>query len=188
MKFYYSKLLFALLIFLVGFNGFTQSEIKGKVADFMTYAPIESASVYIDKTTIGTITNVDGKFALRVPQANLSDTLVISSKSFKITIADFENGSDIFLEEDVASLEEVLLIADTRPKTGNDIMIRALERLPDNMPNQPFLQKGFLRHKERNKKEYKWLIEAAITLYDSEYAAGAKDNLKLNVDENKKEQ
>ncbi len=189
MKFYYSKLLFALLIFLVGFNGFTQSEIKGKVADFMTYAPIESASVYIDKTTIGTITNVDGKFALRVPQANLSDTLVISSigfKSFKTTIADFENGSDIFLEEDVASLEEVLLIADTRPKTGNDIMIRALERLPDNMPNQPFLQKGFLRHKERNKKEYKWLIEAAITLYDSEYAAGAKDNLKLNVDEIRK--
>ena len=189
MKFSYSKLLFALLIFLVGFNGFTQSEIKGKVADFMTYAPIESASVYIDKTTIGTITNVDGKFALRVPQANLSDTLVISSigfKSFKTTIADFENGSDIFLEEDVASLEEVLLIADTRPKTGNDIMIRALERLPDNMPNQPFLQKGFLRHKERNKKEYKWLIEAAITLYDSEYAAGAKDNLKLNVDEIRK--
>lgn len=189
MKFFYQKLFVLILVSLIGIQGFAQAEIKGKVADFMTYAPIESASVYIDKTTIGTITNVDGKFALRVPQANVADTLVISSigfKSYKTTIADFENASDIFLEEDVASLEEVVLVADTRPKTGNDIMLRALERLPDNMPNQPYLQKGFLRHKERNKKEYKWLIEAAITIYDSDYGAGARNNIKLNVDEIRK--
>src|SRR5690606_597592 len=118
-----------LLISFIGLNSFSQTEIKGKVADFMTYEPIESASVYIDKTTIGTITNVDGKFALRVPAVNLSDTLVISSigfKSFKTTIEDFESGSDIFLEEDVASLDEVVLVADTRPKTGNDIVVRAI--------------------------------------------------------------
>ncbi|HLW31371.1 MAG TPA: carboxypeptidase-like regulatory domain-containing protein [Aequorivita sp.] len=178
-----------LLISFIGLNSFSQTEIKGKVADFMTYEPIESASVYIDKTTIGTITNVDGKFALRVPAVNISDTLVISSigfKSYKTSIEDFENGSDIFLEEDVASLDEVVLVADTRPKTGNDIVVRAIERLPENLPAEPYLQKGFLRHKERNKKEYKWLIEAAITLYDSDFAAGAKDNLKLNVDEIRK--
>ncbi|MGB3344614.1 MAG: carboxypeptidase-like regulatory domain-containing protein [Aequorivita sp.] len=178
-----------LLISFIGLNTFAQTEIKGKVADFMTYEPIESASVYINKTTIGTITNVDGKFALRVPAVNIKDTLVISSigfKSYKTSIEDFENGSDIFLEEDVASLDEVVLVADTRPKTGNDIVVRAIERLPENLPAEPYLQKGFLRHKERNKKEYKWLIEAAITLYDSDYAAGAKDNLKINVDEIRK--
>src|SRR5690606_23127344 len=60
------------------------------------------------------------------------------------------------------------------------------ERLPQNLPEEPYLQKGFLRHKERNKKEYKWLIEAAITLYDSDYAGGSKDNLKINVDESRK--
>lgn len=182
---------FLFLIFLSGvsFSGFSQTELKGKVADFMTYEPIESASVYLDKTTIGTITNVDGNFVLRVPDANLSDTLVISSigfKSYKMTVGEFENGSDIFLEEDVAPLDEVVIVADTRPKTGNDIMVRAIERLADNLPAEPYMQKGFLRHKERNKKEYKWLIEAAITLYDSDYAAGAKDNLKLNVDEIRK--
>ncbi len=189
MKYTYFRLLLVVMISFVSLKGFSQTEIKGKVADFMTYAPIESASVYIEKTTIGTITNVDGKFSLKVPQANLSDTLVISSigfKSYKIAITGFVSGSDIFLEEDVASLDEVVVVADTRPKSGNDIMLRALERLPDNMPSQPFLQKGFLRHKEKNKKEYKWLIEAAITLYDSEYGAGTKDNLKLNVDEIRK--
>lgn len=183
------KISFIILITLISVQSFSQTEITGKVADFMTFEPIESASVYIDKTTVGTITNVDGKFSLRVPQGNLSDTLIISSigfKSYKMAIEEFENGSDIYLEEDVAPLDEVVLVVDSRPKTANDVMIRAIERLPDNLPEEPFLQKGFLRHKERNKKEYKWLIEAAVTLYDSDYAAGAKDNLKLNVDEIRK--
>jgi len=183
------KISFIILITLISVQSFSQTEITGKVADFMTFEPIESASVYIDKTTIGTITNVDGKFSLRVPQENFSDTLIISSigfKSYKMAIEEFENGSDIYLEEDVAGLDEVVLVVENRPKTANDVMLRAIERLPDNLPEEPFLQKGFLRHKERNKKEYKWLIEAAVTLYDSDYAAGAKDNLKLNVDEIRK--
>jgi len=170
-------------------SSFAQTQIKGKVSDFMNFAPIESASVYIKNTTVGTITNVEGKFAIMVPGKNISDTLVISSigyKSYEKLISDYENGSDIFLEEDMASLDEVVLVADTRPKTGNDIMIRAIERLPENLPSQAYLQKGFLRHKERNKKEYKWLIEAAITVFDSDYGAASKDILKINVDETRK--
>src|SRR5690554_2638110 len=189
MKFTRLKTYLVILISFLALNSFAQTELKGKVADFMTYMPIESASVYIKNTTVGSITNVDGKFALRVPEANLADTLVISSigfKSFEMVIDQFENGSDIFLEEDVASLDEVVLVTDTRPKTGNDIMVRAIERLPENLPDEPYLQKGFLRHKERNKKEYKWLIEAAITLYDTDYGLGAKDNLKINVEETRK--
>ena len=124
-----------------------------------------------------------------MPQQHLQDTLVISSigyKSFKVVISEFENGADIFLEEDVASLDEVVIVADPRPTTGNGIVQKAIEKLPKNLPEQPYLQKGFLRHKERNKKEYKWLIESAITLYDSSYASGAKNNLKINVDETRK--
>ncbi|KXN98319.1 hypothetical protein LS48_12205 [Aequorivita aquimaris] len=189
MKHFTLKSLFTLFIFFITATTFAQTELKGKVADFLTFQPIESASVYIENTTIGSITNADGNFVLKVPQQHLQDTLVISSigyKSFKVIISEFENGSDIFLEEDVASLDEVVIVADPRPTTGNGIVEKAIEKLPKNLPEQAYLQKGFLRHKERNKKEYKWLIESAITLYDSSYAAGAKDNLKINVDETRK--
>ncbi|CAM3455568.1 carboxypeptidase-like regulatory domain-containing protein [Aequorivita lipolytica] len=189
MKYFIKKYFFTLFIFFIGATTFAQTELKGKVADFLTFQPIESASVYIKNTTIGSITNADGNFVLKVPQQNLSDTLVISSigyKSFKVVINEFENATDIFLEEDVASLDEVVIIADPRPTTGNGIVQKAIEKLPKNLPEQPYLQKGFLRHKERNKKEYKWLIESAITLYDSSYASGAKNNLKINVDETRK--
>src|SRR5690554_492367 len=183
------KLFLIFSVFLFGLSSYAQTEIKGKVTDFMTYEAIESVSVYIENTSIGTITNADGKFSLRVPEANLADTLVISSigfKSFKTAIADFEDEMDVFLEEDIAPLDEVVLVADTRPKTGNEVMERAIERLPRNLPEDAYMQKGFLRHKERNKKEYKWLIEAAITLFDENPGQSTKENLKINVDEIRK--
>ena len=130
-------------------NAVAQTEIKGKIVDFSNLHPIESANIYIKNSTIGTISNTDGNFVLVVPPESLNDTLVISSigyKSFKTAIQDFDATMDIFLEEDIASLDEVILIAETRPKTGNDIVLRAIKGLADNLPEQPYLQKGFLRH------------------------------------------
>ena len=189
MKYSYSKHFFGLLVCFICVNAFAQIEIKTKIVDFSTFLPIESASIYVKNTTIGTISNSDGKFILLVPREFEKDTLIISSigyKSFKATISDFDDSMEVFLEQDIASLDEVVLVATTRPKTGNDIVLRAIEELPENLPEQPYLQKGFLRHKERNKKEFKWLIESAITLYDSSYASAASENLKINVDENRK--
>lgn len=183
------KHIFSFLILFFSINAVSQTELKGKVVDFMTYEPLENASVYIENSTIGSVSNIDGKFVLSVPKGLVNDTLVISSigfKSFRILVNDFVNDEDVFLEEDIASLDEILIIAGTRPKTGNDVVLKAIENLPENLPEQPFLQKGFLRHKEFNRREYKWLIESAITLYDSSYASGASDNLKINVDENRK--
>lgn len=178
------------ILFLSGsLSAIAQTEIKSKITDFTTFLPIESASIYLKNTTIGTVSNSDGRFVLQVPREYENDTLVISSigyKTFKTNVADFDASEDIYLEEDIASLDEIVLVASTRPKTANDIVIRAIERLPRNLPEEPYLQKGFLRHKERNKKEYKWLIEGALTLYDSSYASGARENLKLNVDEIRK--
>jgi len=189
MKYSYFKHFVGLWIFVFGLTAFAQTELKSKIVDFQTYLPIESASIYVQNTTVGTVSNADGKFVLLVPREFQNDTLVISSigfKSFRTPVASFDDSMDIFLEEDIASLDEIVVVASTRPKTGNDIVLRAIERLSNNLPEQPYLQKGFLRHKERNKKEYKWLIESAITLYDSSYASGSEDNLKINVDEMRK--
>jgi len=168
---------------------FSQKEIKNKIVDFATLVPLENASIYVQNTTIGTISNKDGKFVLIVPEEVEKDTLIISSigyKSFKTAISDFDNTIEIYLEEDIASLDEVLLVAETRPTTGNEIVLKAIDKLKLNLPDSSYIQKGFLRHKERNTKEFKWLIESAITLYDSSYQTKASDHLKINVDEMRK--
>ncbi len=185
------RIILGFSIFLIGFGAFAQSEVElsGKVVDFATFMPVSNANIYVNNTTIGTVSNIDGKFLLVVPERYKSDTLVISSigyRSFKTTIADYDPTMDIFLEEDIASLDEVVVVADPRPTTGNEIVLKAVERLPRNLPDSSYMQKGFLRHKERNQIEYKWLIESAITVYDSSYAANSAENLLINVDENRK--
>ncbi len=189
MKKSFVKYLATLSLVFVTVSSFAQKEIKNTIYDFTTQEPVIGASVYIKNTTIGTISNIDGKFLLQIPKKNINDTLIISSigfKSFKTAINEFDASTPIFLDQDVASLDEVVIVAETRPKTGNDIVLRALERLTVNMPDSSYIQKGFLRHRERNKKQYKWLIESAISLYDSSYASSAKKYLKINVDETRK--
>lgn len=179
----------ALFIYLLGFIGFSQTEIKNKVLDTLDSYPISSASVYIKNTTIGTVTNIDGNFLLQVPKKNENDTLIISSigySTYKVPINDFDASKEIYLKEEEASLDEVLLIAESRPTTGNEIVLKAIERLERNMPDSSYIQKGFLRHKERNKLEFKWLIESAITVYDSGYTSNSADYLKVNVDQVRK--
>src|SRR5690606_15448301 len=183
------KHVLGLIDFFSGLYVLSQTEIKNSVLDSGTFSPLESASVYVKNTTIGTITNTDGKFVLVVLERYQSDTLVISSigyKSYKVPVNEFDSSFDVYLEPDVASLDEILLVADTRPKTGNDIVLRALERLSENLPDSAYLEKGFVRHKERNKKEFKWLVEGAITLYDSSYQTNTSEFLKINVDELRK--
>ncbi|MCD2260634.1 carboxypeptidase-like regulatory domain-containing protein [Psychroserpens luteolus] len=180
-------LAFSILFFTI--TATSQTEVKNKIVDFTTLLPIESASIYVKNTTIGTVSNSDGKFLLQVPQEFEKDTLIISSigyKSFKVPVNEFDNSVDVYLEEDVASLDEIVLIAETRPKTGNEIVLRAMEKLSNNLPDSAYIQKGFLRHKERNKVEFKWLIESAITVYDSGYGSKSSDYLKINVDQMRK--
>ena len=189
MKSTYFTSLLAVMFLLFGISAISQNEVKNKILDFGTLMPIESASIYVQNTTIGTVSNADGKFVLLVPAQFVNDTLVISSigfKSFKTPVGEFDNTQEIYLEEDIASLDEILLVAEIRPKTGNDIVIKALEKLEANMPDAPYLQKGFLRHKERNRREFKWLIESAITVYDSSFISSAASNLKINVDQVRK--
>jgi hypothetical protein len=185
----FSIYIFAYMFFFFASSAIAQIELKNKIIDHGTLMPLENASIYIENTTIGTISNSDGKFLLVVPNEYAKDTLVISSigyKSFKTPVDEFDREVEIDLEEDVAFLDEVVLIAETRPKTGNDIVLKALEKLPENMPDRPYMEKGFLRHKERNRTEFKWLIESAITLYDSGFASNSTENLKLNVDQVRK--
>ena len=186
----YKKYLVLILLCLCSATLFAQIELKNKVVDFNKGEGIESASVYIKNTTIGTVTNADGKFSLQVPKRHENDSLVVSSigySTYKIPISEYDADFEIFLEEEVASLEEVLIVGEPRPTTGNDIMVRAIERLPRNMPDSSYLQKGFLRHKERNKNEFKWLIESAITVYDSGFTVPtSKKFLKINVDQVRK--
>ena len=47
---------------------YAQTELKNKIVDFEKLLTLENANIYIQNSTIGTISNSDGKFVLQVPK------------------------------------------------------------------------------------------------------------------------
>ncbi len=80
--------------------------VKGTVIDELG-EPVIGASVLVEKTTVGTITDLDGHFAISVPDKG---KLVISFIGYVTrTISDFKE-TRIVLKEDMMKLDEVVVV------------------------------------------------------------------------------
>ena len=101
-----------LLIVLIDYSGFSQ-EISGTVLDAKTKAPIETAVIYFDNTTKGTVTNSNGRFSIEYSDA-IQSPLIISFLGYKKQIIKNYRtlkSINIQLEEAHELLNEVLINA-----------------------------------------------------------------------------
>lgn len=104
-----------LFLFLLGSiqTGLAQT-LNGVVLDKEYETPLENVNIYIEKTEIGTATNENGKFRLKLNSlASPSDSLTFSSvgyKTLKIALADLDkNSNTIFMSELTNELGEVVV-------------------------------------------------------------------------------
>lgn len=103
MKFLLYFLIFPILIF-------SQIKIQGNVYDEKG-EPIFGVSVYVDGSTIGTITNDLGFFALEL-NSETNASLVFRSMGFittSVNLKSYSNPITIILKEDVKALKEVVI-------------------------------------------------------------------------------
>lgn len=126
-------LLFALITFSSGI--FAQNRtVQGTVSDANTGEALIGVSVVVKGTTVGTVTDIDGKFTL---PAAANSTLVISYVGYIKQEVNVENQTSflIKLEEDSKMLDEVVVIGygTMRKKdlTGSIVQIR-----PDRLANE----------------------------------------------------
>lgn len=87
-----------------------QRTLTGQVTD-ETGMPIPGVSVYVQDTSIGTVTDIDGEFSLDGPD-DPNAILVFSSLGFtpqEIRLGD-QTSFNIILEEDMEGLDEVVLV------------------------------------------------------------------------------
>lgn len=102
------------------------NRISGVVVD-NNGEPVVSASVAVKGTTIGTVTDLDGKFSVNVPEGR--NTLVFTLVGMKTVEARATQGMNVVMEEDVTALDEVLVVAFSTSKksafTGSASVINA---------------------------------------------------------------
>lgn len=87
-----------------------QQKISGVVTDAITKEPIIGANIIIEGTTKGTVTDIDGRFSLDLPQQNA--VIVISYLGYNTERVSVGSGSEVEVKliPDIKSLEEVVVV------------------------------------------------------------------------------
>jgi hypothetical protein len=124
------KRLLFLLFFFISASVFSQSgyTIGGKIIDETTKLPLLGASVFAENTTIGTATNEQGYFNLRLPNGGYSIVVTFTgyqTETKRVTSGDAGNSEIVFeIKKKERSLEEFIVkstseVADGLAKYGD---------------------------------------------------------------------
>jgi TonB-linked SusC/RagA family outer membrane protein len=92
-------------------NKFQQHAIQGRITDAVTNEPIVGATVIIEGTTSGAVSDVEGKFTIEVNKPD--DVLIISFLGYnseRIILGGQDTSLDIKLIPDITHLDEVVVV------------------------------------------------------------------------------
>jgi len=174
MKVYYTLVILSVILF----QSFTLNaqqdsslfyQVAGKVVDDKTRKPIVYADIIISGTNKGTVANIDGEFAFKVPTNETGDSLIFSSIGYEnktLSIEDLqETGNLIKLTPATVNLSEVFI----RSNDARSILMAALEKKHDNYRTEPFMVTAFYRESIKRRRKYVAVSEAVIDAYNASY-------------------
>jgi TonB-dependent starch-binding outer membrane protein SusC len=87
-----------------------QKAISGTVSDSKTGQSIIGVNILIQGTNIGTVTDVDGRFSLQVPDLNSKLVFSYMGYSKQVIALDGKTNLDVKLEEDAVILNEMVVV------------------------------------------------------------------------------
>ena len=141
--------------------------IRGQLFDKQTKKPLPFVSIGIVEKNIGTISNYDGFFVLKLPSKLLSSLITISHLGYKckqIPIqALIDQKVDIYLETEYISIQEVI-IHNVDPR---DIIKKVYTNRFDNYPCSPIYITSFYREGVSRDSKYLNYSEAIVKIFKS---------------------
>ncbi|MCO6492954.1 MAG: carboxypeptidase-like regulatory domain-containing protein [Phaeodactylibacter sp.] len=144
--------------------------VTGNVQDAGNGRPLAYAHVGIPEKGIGTVTGHDGGFTLKVPQAYSQSKLSVSFigyETFEQPLGTLRSPATIRIKAIPTSLQEIVVMDE---RAVEDIIRRAVRRIPDNYPSRPNSATGFYRESRTNAvQEYLYMAEGVLDIYKTSY-------------------
>lgn len=141
--------------------------IQGQILDKQTKQPLPFVTIGIIGENLGTISNFDGIFSLKLPARLNNSSVLISHLGFKnqqIPIQAFiGNNLDILLETEFISIQEVII----RNIDPLEVIRKAVANRSVNYSTEPFYITGFYREGVQKDTKYLNYSEAIIKIYKS---------------------
>ena len=154
-------------------------DIAGKVFDNTSKEVMAYANIAVLGKSIGTVTNEQGEYTLKIPDKLLFDTLVISYIGYKniyIAINQLsENKNNFYLTPDSYFIDEVVI----RGYNANEILKEAIKRINKNYYTDPYQITAFYREWVKKESDLAAITEAVIEVYKSPYLGPFSDQVRL---------
>jgi hypothetical protein len=153
---------------------------QGKVIDSQTGKPIIFTSIFLTGTNIGTVSNSDGEFLIKVPMFLENKVIGFSSIGYKNLEMPVNRLSPeenlVELEPNPIPIQEVTIIN----QDARDLVSMALQSIPDNYSNVPVMMTSFYRETIKQNRQYVSVSEAVLDGYKASYTnAGDLDRVKI---------
>ena len=155
--------------------------ITGLVKDAQTRRPIAYASVFVDQAEVGTVTNADGGFILKIDKTLRATHFTISHLGYhnvNFRINDYLLGDryEFYLEPTSVLLEEVVI----KPNDARSIVEQAIAKITSNYPEQNYRLTGFYREAIKQRRDYVSISEAVVEVDQTPYVAhSGTDRVKI---------
>ena len=160
----------ALMAILMPSTLYAQSDktISGTVTDRQTGKPLPYAHVFLQGTSVLTVTSAEGTFLLHIPSDIKGGILEVSTlgyTNYQIKISKASSKLDIKLEPGVKILEAV----DVSVSTPEKLISSAVRRVPNNYFQEQALLRGFYRETGTINDQYGHIGEAVVNIQKGPY-------------------
>ena len=142
---------------------------QGKVVEIQTGKPIIFASIFLSGTNIGTVSNSEGEFLIKIPMFLENKVIGFSSigyKNLEIPVDQLNpEGNLVELEPYPILIEEVTIVN----QDARDLLTMALQSVPDNYSKDPMMLTSFYRETIKQNRNFVSVSEAVLDVYKSSY-------------------
>ncbi len=144
--------------------------VSGKVFDAANQKILAYTNIQLKNSNIGTISDKNGKFYLKIPQKyskNIIQFSFIGYKTKSLTIKQIKKNTNIYLKPEDKQIGEIIIMPDSALLT---LLSKAYKKIPENYPAKPTKIRGFYREYIKiPQKNYLYFAEAVIETYKTSY-------------------
>ena len=163
----------------------TEFTVSGVVRDKESRKKLENVAVSLVGTPIGTVTNAEGVFSLKIPHIDTIPQLELShigymNARFSASAPEGSNNmyATILMIPIALQLNEVVAYGNSARR----IVEEALERIPKNYPSVESMTSAFYRETVQKGHRYISISEAMLDVYKTSYRQRTTDRDKVQID------
>lgn len=163
----------------------TEFTVSGVVRDKESRKKLENVAVSLVGTPIGTVTNAEGVFSLKIPHMDTIPQLELShigymNARFSASAPEGSNNmyATILMIPIALQLNEVVAYGNTARR----IVEEAMERIPKNYPSGESMTSAFYRETVQKGHRYISISEAMLDVYKTSYRQRTSDSDKVQID------